>query len=176
MPRIVSTIVVFVIAAIVAGLALIYVGRGRSDADRLRCADNQRRIGHLYLLDEVQVAKAFPAGTVKFAKLPPEERLSWIVPGLTRLGEKRLSDSIDVAAPWNFDGNAAAGQTVLTFLVCPAIAELRTADGSGVLHYPGLAGVGRDAALKPADAPARAYSVTTHRHWFPTLKTVWQIL
>jgi hypothetical protein len=153
MPRVVGIVILLIGGGIVAGLAIMYVARGRAGAERLRCADNQRRIGQLYLLDEAQVAKAYPAGTVRFAELPPERRLSWIVPGLTRLGEKKLADSIDVTAPWNSDLNTTPGRALLLFLVCPAIPEIRAADGAAALHYPGIAGVGPDAALKPADAP-----------------------
>jgi prepilin-type processing-associated H-X9-DG protein len=139
-------------AFIVAGVLITMIARSRASGDRVRCQDNLRRIGLGYLADEAAKSKAFPAGTVNVAKLPPEQRVSWVVPGLARLGQPDAANAVDVTAAWNIDPNKTTGRTFVSVLACPSIADLRATDGYGPLDYPGLAGVGTDAATKPANA------------------------
>lgn len=154
MRRIVTIVIVAVGVVVLAGISMVLVGRSRAAAERARCQDNLRRICKQYLLDEAQTAKAFPAGTVVVdAKTPPERRLSWIVPGLTRLGHADLSASVDLAAPWDDAVNRSAAGTFLVHLVCPAVVPAVPADRNAPLYYPGIAGVGVDAATTPADRP-----------------------
>jgi hypothetical protein len=153
MPRVVAILVVVIGGSVVAGLVLMYVGRWRADAERVRCTDNLRRICQLYLVEEAQKTKAFPAGTLKVADLPPGRRLSWVVPGLTRLGHEEVADLIDLAEPWDAEVNRAAARTAVKQLICPALSDFRPNDGTAPFHYPGLAGVGANVALKPPDAP-----------------------
>lgn len=152
--RSIVTIVVLAVGGLIAGgTLLVFIGRWRADAERIRCADNLRRICQLYLLDEAQKTRAYPAGTVKIDNLPPEQRLSWIAPGLTRLGHQELTVSIDFKKPWDWEANKTAGQKRLKHLICPAISEIGPPDGMAPLDYPGIAGVGSEAAMKQADAP-----------------------
>jgi len=154
MRRIVTIAVVAVGVVVLAGISVVLVGRSRAAAERARCLDNLRRICKQYLLDEAQTTKSFPAGTVVVdPKTPPERRLSWVVPGLTRLGHAELSTSIDVAAPWDDAANRSAAGTCLVHLVCPAVVPAVPADGRAPLYYPGIAGVGADAATTPSDRP-----------------------
>ncbi|HEY1375400.1 MAG TPA: DUF1559 domain-containing protein [Gemmataceae bacterium] len=152
MRPVVTVLVVVVGVLVFGGLFIAAVPRWRSNADRARCQDNMRRICKRYLLDEAQATEAYPAGTVVVADRPADRRLSWVVPGLTRLGHESVARSIDVGAAWEAPANRAAGTTFLTELVCPAIMGQRPADGAAPLHYPGMAGVGADAAAKPPDA------------------------
>jgi hypothetical protein len=151
--RPVVTILVVVTAGLLAaGVSLTLVGRSRARAERARCQDNLRRIGNLYLLDEAKATNSFPPGTVIVnGQLPPDRRLSWLVPGLARLGHGDLAKSIDLAAPWDGDQNRSAAESFLVHLACPAVANAGPV--SAPLHYPGLAGVGPDAATRPVAAP-----------------------
>jgi prepilin-type processing-associated H-X9-DG protein len=152
--RIAVTIIVVVVGtAIAGGIIVMLIGRARSDADRARCMDNLRRICQLHVLEEAQRVKAFSAGTIKVADLPPDQRLSWIVPGLSRLGHDELAKSVDIAKGWEWESNTAVGRTVIPHLICPAIAGVRPADGMAPFDYPGMAGVGVDAPFKAVDAP-----------------------
>jgi prepilin-type processing-associated H-X9-DG protein len=54
---------------------------------------------------------------------------------------------------WDVPPNRSAGQTFLPLLVCPAVEMTRPIDGSAPLFYPGMAGVGPDAARQPTSAP-----------------------
>jgi prepilin-type processing-associated H-X9-DG protein len=151
--RPVVTVLIIVVGLLVfGGLFIAAVPRWRSNADRARCQDNLRRICKRYLLDEAQATEAYPAGTVVVADRPADRRLSWVVPGLTRLGHESVARAIDLTAAWDTEPNRTAGTTFLTELVCPAIVGQRPTDVSGPLHYPGMAGVGADAATKPPDA------------------------
>lgn len=152
--RIVVAIVVVVTGLVLAGgIITMLISRARSSADRIRCADNLRRICQPYLLEEAQRVQAFPAGTVKIAGTSPDQRLSWIVPGLSRLGHDEVPKSIDLTKGWEGESNKAAGRAIIARLICPAVAGDRPADGMAPFDYPGVAGVGKEAALQPADAP-----------------------
>lgn len=137
---------------IAVGLIVVFVNGSRANAERARCADNLRRINQLYIQAEILKTKGFPAGTLDVAKLPPDRRLSWIVPGLGRLGYADVGRGIDLAAPWDAAPNRAAAITILPMLICPAILDNRARNGAAALHYPGLAGVGANAAQKSASA------------------------
>lgn len=153
MRQVVTVLVVVAGVMVVVGLFVAAVPRWWSNADRVRCQDNLRRICKQYLLDEAQTTNSYQAGTVVVTDLPPDRRLSWVVPGLTRLGYESLARSIDRTAAWDAAANKAVGQAFIPLLVCPAIDAFGPTDGSGPLDYPGLAGVGPDAATKPPDAP-----------------------
>src|SRR5262249_40889016 len=135
------------------GLFLVAVPRWRSNAVRARCQDNLRQICKRYLLDEAQATESYPAGTVVVAALPPDRRLSWVVPGLTRLGDESVARSIDRSTAWDGEANKPMGKTFVADLVCPAIVTTGPADGLAPLTYPGVAGVGADAATKSPEAP-----------------------
>src|SRR3954447_1884306 len=121
MRPVVTVLIVVVGVVVIAGLFVAAVPRWRGSADRARCQDNLRRICKQYLLDEAQATEAYPAGTVAAADLPPDRRLSWVVPGLTRLGHEEVGRSIDRSAAWDAGANRAAGQRFLAELACPAI-------------------------------------------------------
>src|SRR4051794_3447428 len=107
MRPVVTVLIVVVGVLVIGGLFLAGVPRWRSNADRARCQDNLRRLCKQYLLDEAQATEIYPAGTVVVADLPPDRRLSWVVPGLTRLGHEDVARSIDRTAAWDADANRA---------------------------------------------------------------------
>ncbi|HEX4592298.1 MAG TPA: DUF1559 domain-containing protein [Gemmataceae bacterium] len=148
----VTFLVLAFIGVVVAGLLIPATGMMRANADRVRCMDNLRRIGK-YLTDEAMASKAYPAGTLQVAKLPPDLRLSWVVPGLGAMGHAELAAKIDLAAPWNAEVNRPVAGTLVPQLVCPAVTQVWSRDLGAPFNYPGMAGVGADAATKPANAP-----------------------
>jgi hypothetical protein len=153
MRGIITAVVVGFVAILIVGLFVRLAARSRADAERARCQDNLRRIGLGYLFDEAEKVKAYPAGTVNAAKLPPEMRVSWVVPGLDRLGRPDLARMVDVTASWDSAPNQPARDDIIVRLLCPAIPYVGSRDGPPPLDYPGMAGVGIDAALKSAAAP-----------------------
>jgi prepilin-type processing-associated H-X9-DG protein len=154
MRQAVAVVIVAVAAVAAVGVFVTMVGRWRATAERVRCQDNLRQISNLYLLAEAKAVNAFPAGTVVVdPKLPPERRLSWVVPGLARLGHGELAAAIDLTAAWDADRNRSAGETFLAQLVCPAAVANKAARDAATLYYPGIAGIGPDAAIKAVDDP-----------------------
>jgi prepilin-type processing-associated H-X9-DG protein len=153
MMRTIVIVAILTIGGVVlSGLLLTKIGHSRASAERARCQDNLRRICTQYILPELETTKMFPAGTVDVAKLPVDKRLSWIVPGLRPMNHPELANMIDLTAPWDSDANRAAGLTFLPVLECPAALDAVPGNGYGPLHYPGIAGVGPNAATKPVDA------------------------
>jgi prepilin-type processing-associated H-X9-DG protein len=151
MRAVVTSAIVAFMACLAAGLVVNGLSRTRGRAERVRCQEHLRRIGQLYLVEEAQRTGAFPSGTVFSDRLPPEKRLSWLVPGLTRLGHEDAARWINNAAAWNEYGNDLAGKVFLPQSVCPA-ATVVLEGGAKPLHYPGIAGVWPEAATKTADA------------------------
>jgi prepilin-type processing-associated H-X9-DG protein len=153
MRRVVTIAVLALGVFVLGGLLVSLLGRSHASAERTRCQDNLRRICQQYLLVEANDKKQFPAGTIVVADLPPEKRLSWLASGLTRLGHANVAETMNFQAAWDADTNRSAAQTFLPHLACPAVVSARPTDGSAPLFYPGIAGVGPDAARQPPIAP-----------------------
>jgi hypothetical protein len=79
----------------------------------------------------------------------PEERLSWLVALLPHLEQDRLYRQFDLEKA--YAGNLSAAQTTVQTLVCP----MATADA--VTHYVAMAGIGDDAAARPAGAVGNGF-------------------
>src|SRR5207302_7190305 len=94
---------------------------------------------------------------------PYPERLSWVVILLPYLeppeeegarkrlvrADKRLDalrSELDGDRPWDSPANAAASDTLLYQLLCPAHPDFDPDRRPAPTHYPGIAGVGRNAA------------------------------
>jgi prepilin-type processing-associated H-X9-DG protein len=150
----------FVVIAVVLALGLSFLGllvplvlRWRADAERARCQNNLRQLTALALAGYLEKHKQFPAGTVVVRELPAEKRLSWIVPLLPWLGQAGLEKSIDLTVAWDAPANNKPARTLLTPLVCPTVFGVEPTEVPAPLHYPGIAGVGPDAASLTVDAP-----------------------
>jgi prepilin-type processing-associated H-X9-DG protein len=153
MRRIVTIAVGGVVGLFLIGLFVPLLLRWRMSADRARCENNLRQLAALALLDYAQKHKEFPAGTIVVPNLPPEKRLSWLVPLLPRLGQPTLGSAIDRTAAWNTGANRDRADTLLPVLICPAIYADHPADNPAPLHYPGMAGVGPDGPTLSPDSP-----------------------
>lgn len=158
----------FVVVLILVGLALVLIpahGNVRRAAYRAQCANSLRQIGqavHHYR----DAHGRFPPGTVPGTQLPPEERLSFCALLLQQMdGMKPAADMFVLAEPWNSAANrAAAKQFGWTMFMClewydGLPNEVRTGmpgwpnESPLLANYVGVAGVGSDAAVRPADAP-----------------------
>jgi prepilin-type processing-associated H-X9-DG protein len=145
MNRIVSVVVVALLVLVVLGLGIPAIVRWRTLAERTRCADHLRVVA-ARVSEYAQRENAFPPGTVVVKDRPPQKRLSWVVYLLPGLGHPAEAKQIDMAAAWDADVNRPPGSVVVKSLVCPSLVDSFSVGGYGVLHYPGLAGVGADAA------------------------------
>jgi Protein of unknown function (DUF1559) len=152
MNRIVSAVIAGCLVVLLLALGVPALLRWRTQAERTRCQDHLRRVA-LALTDYAKHEEAFPPGALPAKDLPPGKRLSWVVPILPRLGHDALAKQIDIATAWDAAGNRTAATTVLKPLLCPALLEITSPDGYGLLHYPGIAGVGADAANLGRDDP-----------------------
>jgi prepilin-type processing-associated H-X9-DG protein len=98
------------------------------------------------------VEKAFPPGCVG-PGASPEQHLSWIVALLPYLDEEQLAATIDMGK--GYSENRPAADTRVGTLLCPSAKEGITSDA--VTHYVAMAGLGRDAAERPAGAPGNGF-------------------
>jgi prepilin-type processing-associated H-X9-DG protein len=147
MRRLVAAGLACVLAILLVGLSLPLILRWRDSAERVRCMDHLRRLGSVF------ANKGTPAGTVVGSAARPESRLSWFVIELPWLGHSDVANWIDQTAPWAADANSRAGKTFLPILNCPALTTGPATDNYQPYNYPGIAGVGRDAAQLPYDHP-----------------------
>jgi prepilin-type processing-associated H-X9-DG protein len=182
MSRRVGVAVLVLLGLFAAGLIVVWVSRGRATQDRVYCENNLRILAqaaeqHGLTLPPGAVAGVavpalnarVPPGTVVNPSLPPESRLSWVVPLLPLFDQRRQDTAavfaqINLAAAWDKEPNAAAARTRLSILTCLANPPPR-ADGHAPTQYVGSGGVGPDAASLPLStdrwppvAPPRAGS------------------
>jgi hypothetical protein len=147
------------------GLLLPYVMKMRARADETTCRNNLREMAlfaahHVNPRPGVQPGRflgEIPAGTVVLAGVPPEGRLSWVVPVLTGLDQRRqnteqLLSAIDRQAPWSAERNQKAARTKLVTFLCPGNPPEIAADQPAPTNYVGVGGLGADT---PASADPR---------------------
>lgn len=147
------------------GLLVTAIVRQRADADKETVKKNLMELGQFaaHYGKAVEAKKVpdlavVPPGTVVPSKLPPDRRLSWAVPMLPLMDQKRqktvdLIPKIDLAKAWDEDGNAEVARSRIKVLLCPAVPpEFRDGEPA-VTQIVGVAGVGRDAAALPIDSP-----------------------
>jgi hypothetical protein len=170
----------------VIGVVAIILVRVGEDSRRLACADNLRRIGLAVVLYN-DINDHFPAATVDphnslagFAlwRNPPYvKRLSWMVELLPYLeqspetapgkGRKRaaptggkyqaLYDRFDLRQPWDAEANREPAGTRLELFVCPSHPRSDRNLKPAPTDYPGIAGIGADAAFLPKDSPRAGF-------------------
>jgi prepilin-type processing-associated H-X9-DG protein len=88
---------------------------------------------------------AFPGATMDAPGLKPEKRLSWLASILPSVGDGDIFQALDVNKPWDDPSNHRRNAQVATYLN-PKLTETVDANGNGLTHYAGMAGVGADAA------------------------------
>jgi Protein of unknown function (DUF1559) len=143
-------------------LALLMVGvqKARTAAAWWSCSMNLQQLGFaMYSYHDVH--NHLPPGTMPNPELPPEERFSFHV-AICRYTEcDNLYSLLDKQQPWDSERNVGimAHRTHKVFQ-CPNWVDAHSYDAnlvaSGHLaftNYVGVAGVGPDAATRPADAP-----------------------
>jgi hypothetical protein len=181
--RWVAGMFVVLIALVAAGLIITYIQKARMNAHLAASQNNLRQLAFFAAhhsnrdpsLDQVEIPKEIPSGTVPIAGQPAENRLSWFVYVLPGLDQRRqdvagLLTQINDQAPWSDTRNQEAARVRLLAALCPLNTPQIPTDRPAVTCYVGIAGVGTDAALLslqplPARAPARA---GTFRYDSPT--------
>lgn len=154
----VELLVVIGIIAVVIGLLLPNVRRVREASARTTCRNNLKQL-LLGLHNYAEAGRSgspaatnlLPAGCVG-AGPAPEERLSWMVELLPYIEQNELYRQIDSAK--GYAGNVNAAGTPVRIFRC---AEWDGPPDAAVTHYVAMAGLGADAASRPAGAPGNGF-------------------
>jgi hypothetical protein len=160
-------LVVIAIIAILVGLFLPATRRVREAAARMSCQNNLKQLmlglhnaydsmgrpveyrpGQPYAPGE----QLFPPGCVGPGEAP-EERLSWMVDLLPHVEQDSLYRKFDLEQ--GYAGNLPAARTKVKTFLCPSSTAPVTADA--VTHYVAMAGIGHDAAARPAGAAGNGF-------------------
>lgn len=158
-------IVVLVLLVVVVSVFLPASENVRRAGGRARCKQSLQQIAQA-CLQYRDVHGHFPPGTVPGTPLPPDERLSYLVLLLPHLENEAVFQTFDRWAAWDAEANRTAlgGKTAWHRFECgewcgttqgyEARRRLPPDVGYTVYTtYVGVAGVGADAATRPADAP-----------------------
>lgn len=143
-------VVVFIIV-ILAAMMFPAVRRVREPQVRLHCQNNLKQL-MLALHNYADTNGAYPPGCVGVGA-SPEARLSWMVPLLPYIEQDALYKKFDLTKGYA-EHRDAAGVQVNVFM-CASANESFT--NEPVAHYVALAGIGPDAATRPADAPGNGF-------------------
>jgi hypothetical protein len=162
--RIVNVIVVAAILLLGGCLVLDGVIRVRETANRTACANHLKELG-LTVHHYADTFGEFPSATVSAKSLPPERRFSWLVE-IRPFVEASPRPPIDMTKPWDAEENrprwfhAKKGDYEWdsywgydSHWLCPSHPNQPAPGTPSKTHYVGIAGLGRDAASRPADAP-----------------------
>jgi prepilin-type N-terminal cleavage/methylation domain-containing protein/prepilin-type processing-associated H-X9-DG protein len=162
-------IVVIVIIVILAGLMLPAVRRVREPAERMSCSNNLHQLMmalanyesmhtsdmryHSTYTSEPSTTSVFPPGCIGPGTVP-EEQLSWMVALLPYLEQNNLYKQIDLKK--GYAANLATAQTKIQTLLCPAVGKAKGTT-AGLTNYVAMAGIGADAATRPAGAAGNGF-------------------
>jgi hypothetical protein len=173
----VEVLVVVAIIAILVGLLLPATRRVREASTRVQCQNNLKQLMlglHNYESNGRPAAtpspgqpdgQAFPPGCIG-AGATPEERLSWMVAVLPYIEQDETWRRFDVEK--GYAGNRTVAQTPIKMFLCPSVNQ--DPPGEAVTHYVAMAGLGHDAAGRPADAPGNGFMGYDRRTTLAMLK------
>jgi prepilin-type processing-associated H-X9-DG protein len=140
-----QVLVLLLIAGVVVGLIAGFVQRIRQEAAKLTCQERFRLLA-IALENYHDANDRFPPGTIRNADLPIERRLSWQLDAWSYAEAHMIGH--ERSGAWDAEGNRAI--VTATPFRCPSNPERRRADGVGLTHFVGIAGLGSDAPLLQA--------------------------
>jgi hypothetical protein len=153
-------VVILIIIFVLAGLLLSAVPRMHVTATRTMCQNNLKQHG-IAIHNYHDTYHHFPLGTMPNPDLAPEQRFSFHTVLLPFVEQEKLHSLLAKSEAWDSDRNVGLlGHKTYKLYQCPTWIAFHGYDAnlvaSGHLapaHYVGVAGVGADAATRPADAP-----------------------
>lgn len=159
----IELLVIMAIIGVLLALLLPATRRVRGTAARTQCVNNLK---HLMLgLHSFQSSTTSDSTAVRM--LPPgcmgpgatpEERLSWMVTLLPYLDQDVLYRRFDVNR--GYRGNVTPARLAVATFLCPASKEAGSSDlarEAATTHYIAMAGIGKDAANRPAGAVGNGF-------------------
>jgi hypothetical protein len=121
----------------------------RDAAARSQCQNNLKSIAHATIHYAEQNKEHLPMASYSDPERSGSERLGWLVAILPQMGQEVLFSQFDITLGWDTDTNRRAANRPLKELVCPAQDTTKLSSPLPTTTYPGVAGVGVDAALLP---------------------------
>jgi type II secretory pathway pseudopilin PulG len=137
-----------VTVAIGTALLLPAVQQARAAARRSQSMNNMKQLG-LALHNYHDVNGSLPAGTHPNEKLKPEKRLSWLASVLPFAEQAALFKTVDFEESWDDEANEDAANIRIATFMNPG--RPVNSKGPGETHYVGIAGLGKDAPMLPAN-------------------------
>ncbi|MDY3551244.1 DUF1559 domain-containing protein [Gemmata sp. JC717] len=161
----VEVLVAIAIVAILIGLLLPATRRVQGAAARMKCQNNFKQLmlglhnahdasSSVAMLQwaKRRIEPSFPPGCFGPGAVP-EERLSWMVALLPYLEQESLYRQFDREK--GYAANLPAGQASVSTFICPSSQEVATT--AGLTNYVAMAGLGSDAASRPAGAAGNGF-------------------
>lgn len=137
-----------VTVAIGTALVLPAVQQARQAARRSQSKNNLKQLG-LAMHNYHDVYKSMPSGTHANEKLKPEKRLSWLASALPFVDQAALFKTVDFEESWDDEANEDAANIRIATFMNPGRSV--NSKGPGESHYVGIAGLGKDAPMLPAN-------------------------
>lgn len=151
-----EVLIAVAIVAILVGMLLPATRRVREPAARAVCQNNLKQL--MQALESYEstehrppYSQGYPAGCFG-AGASPEERLSWMVALLPHLEQELAAQRVDPTT--GYAGNVETLRTILKPFKCPSGSEM---PADPITHYVAMAGLGTDAASRPAGAPGNGF-------------------
>jgi prepilin-type processing-associated H-X9-DG protein len=150
--------------AVIGTFALI-VAKLQTTDNLVDCKNNLRVVGVAVNQYRETHEGVFPRAVVPLEGHPPEKRASWLAAVLPFIEVKpnhpsewaALASRLNLEKPWDDPANREALTFHVPYYQCPGNPAFDPHNHPGLTTYPGVAGVGEDAASLPKDDPRAGF-------------------
>jgi prepilin-type processing-associated H-X9-DG protein len=146
-------VVVGLVFLVAGSILIVAIGKVREIANRTSCANNMKQIG-LSIHNYLDTFGYFSPGAKPKPIMPIEHRLSWIYLVTPFVESSNLYREFDEDKGWDTEENrfTALHRPFLVFQ-CPSYPDHLPDSKFIPTHYPGISGLGSDAATLPLNDP-----------------------